>query len=109
MYPGDIVGTSVGPRIPPIAFVLAIIASCNSVAAAVYTETLFKVVRPKRSCFYLLLYIRFEQERLKVENIEEKLSCLVIRNIHMTDYADRPSPPHPIGSRKVPTLYFIIE
>jgi len=39
---GDIVGTSVGPRIPPIAFVLAIIASCNSVAAGVYTETLFK-------------------------------------------------------------------
>ena len=97
MYPGDIVGTSVGPRIPPIAFVLAIIASCNSVAAAVYTETLFKVVRPKRSCFYLLLYIRFEQERLKVENIEEKLSCLVIRIIYIYDRLRRqtiPPPPH---------------
>jgi len=39
---GDIIGTNVGPTIPPIAFVLATIASCNSVGAAVYTESLFK-------------------------------------------------------------------
>jgi len=39
---GDMAGVSSGPSIPPIAFVLAAIASLNSVGAALYTESLFK-------------------------------------------------------------------
>ena len=40
---GDLAGEGVGNYIPPMAFVLAGVASCNSVGAAVYTESLFKV------------------------------------------------------------------
>lgn len=39
---GDVFGTTTTPAIPPAAFLLAVIASCNSVGAAVYTERLFK-------------------------------------------------------------------
>jgi hypothetical protein len=40
---GDLTGDGVGNYIPPMAFILAGVASCNSVGAAVFTESLFKV------------------------------------------------------------------
>ena len=43
-HTGDVFGATTTPAIPPAAFLLAVIASCNSVGAAVYTERLFKVI-----------------------------------------------------------------
>lgn len=39
----DVLTTSTN-SIPSVAIVLAVVASCNSVAAALYTESLFKVI-----------------------------------------------------------------